>query len=53
MSVLPKSSREPKQLSRQVLWKEEREEEGNKITSNAPFVPGAELGTSINIKREL
>lgn len=35
------------------LWKEEREEEGNKITSNAPFVPGAELGTSINIEREL
>lgn len=32
-------------------WKEEREEEGNKISLNAHFVPGTELEASVNINK--
>ena len=32
-------------------WKEEREEKGNKISLNAHFVPGTELGVSVSINK--
>ena len=31
--------------------RKEREEEGNKISLNAHFVPDTELGTSVNINK--
>ena len=48
--LLSKASREPNNYLGNDR-REEREEEGNNISFNAHFVPGTELGASVNINK--